>query len=96
MDKQQIVDSLNRVLLGVQELRGMNYSNGALEPWKNKVHKVLADAYGQDSSQSKRFENAPGKFFKVDTELGRQQSYTYVLEMHESALNTLIQRAEMG
>ena len=61
-------------------------------PRKKRPH----GGYGDDSPQLKRFENAPGTFFKVDTEMGRQQSYNHVLEMHESALNTLIQREEMS
>ena len=96
MDKQAIVDLLNKHLEEVPELRKLNYANGEFSRWKNGVLKTLTDVYGSESPQYKRFEDAPGKFFKVDTELGRQQSYTYVLEMHESALNTLIQRAEMG
>ncbi|GEM_PF-3232458 len=96
MNKQDIVALLKKHQADVPELRKLNYANGEFSRWKNGVLKTLTDIYGSDSPQYKRFEDAPGKFFKVDTELGRQQSYTYVLEMHESALNTLIQRAEMS
>ena len=96
MNKQDIVAALKRHLNEMPELRKLNYSNGEFPRWKNGVLKTLTDIYGSGSPQYVRFDEAPGKFFKVDTELGRQQSYTYVLEMHESALNTLIQRAEMS
>ena len=96
MNKQDIVENLKRHLTDVPQLRTLNYANGEFSRWKNGVLKTVTDIYGSDSPQYKRFEDAPGKFFKVDTELGRQQTYTYVLEMHESALNTLIQRAEMS
>ena len=96
MNKQEIVAQLKKHVVDVPKLRALNYANGEFPRWKNGVLKTLTDIYGSDSPQCKRFEDAPGQFFKVDTELGRQQSYTYVLEMHESALNTLIQRAEMS
>jgi hypothetical protein len=96
LNKQDIVAALKKHLTEVPELRKLNYSNTEFPRWKNGVLKTLTDIYGSGSAQYTRFENAPGKFFKVDTELGRQQSYTYILEMHESALNTLIQRAEMS
>ena len=96
MNKQDIAAALKRYLAEVPELRKLNYANNEFPRWKNNVLKTLTDIYGSESPQYKRFEDAPGKFFKVDTELGRQQSYTYVLEMHESALNTLMQRAEMS
>jgi hypothetical protein len=96
LNKQEIVTLLKGHLADVAQLRTLNYANGDFPRWKNGVLKTITDIYGSESPQYKRFEDAPGKFFKVDTELGRQQSYAYVLEMHESALNTLIQRAEMS
>jgi hypothetical protein len=96
LNKQEIIAQLKRHLTDVPQLRALNYANAEFPRWKNGVLKTLTDIYGSDSPQYKRFEDAPGKFFKVDTETGRQQSYTYVLEMHESALNTLISRAEMS
>ncbi len=96
MDKSEIVNQLNKQLAEVSELRKLSYSTNEFPRWKNSVQQILTQAYGLDSAQYKRFENAPGKFFKVDTELGRQQSYHYQLEAFESALKTLIQRAEIA
>jgi len=96
LNKHEIIAQLKKHVAEVPKLTKLNYANSEFPAWKTSVQRTLTDIYGSDSPQYKRFEDAPGKFFKVDTELGRQQSYTYVLEMHESALNTLISRAEMS
>jgi hypothetical protein len=96
LNKQEIVAQLNKFLAEVPELRKLNYSTNEFPRWKTSVQQILTQVYGLGSAQYSRFENAPGKFFKVDTELGRQQSYHYQLEAFESALKTLIQRAEMS
>ena len=96
MNKQEIVAQLNKHLAEVSELRKLNHANGEFTRWREKVLKTLVATYGLDSSQHRRFENAPGKSFKVNTELGMQQDYGFKLDCYESSLKTLIQRAEMG
>lgn len=96
MNKQEIVAQLNKHLAEVPELRKLSHANGEFTRWRERVLKMLRDIYGQDSSQYGRFENAPGKSFKVTTELGMQQDYGFKLDCYESSLKTLIQRAEMG
>ncbi len=95
MDKQEIVNQLKKHLVEVPELRKLNHANGEFPRWRDRVLKTLRDIYGRESSQYNRFENAPGKSFKVNTELGQQQDYGFKLDCHESALKTLKQRAEM-
>ncbi len=96
MDKSEIVNQLNKQLAEVSELRKLNHANGEFTRWRDKVLKTLQDTYGRESSQYSRFENAPGKSFKVNTELGMQQDYGFKLDCYESSLKTLIQRAEMS
>lgn len=96
MNKEEIVAALKSHLTGVPELKKLSYANNEFPRWKNSVLKTITEIYGKESPQYRRFEEAPGQFFKVDTELGRQQTYTYVLEMHESALESLVQQEEMG
>ena len=96
MDKQEIVNQLNKQLAEAAELRKLNHANGEFTQWKDGVLKTLQDIYGRESSQYSRFENAPGKSFIVNTELGMQQDYVFKLDCYESSLKTLIQRAEMS
>ncbi len=96
MNKQEIVTQLKKHLAEVPELRKLNHANGEFTQWREGVLKMLEETYGLDSSQHRRFENAPGKSFIVKTELGLQQDYGFKLDCYEGALKTLIQRAEMG
>ena len=96
MNNQEIVAQLNKHLAEVSALRKLNHANGEFTRWRDSVLKTLQDTYGQESSQHSRFENAPGKSFKVNTELGMQQDYGFKLDCYESSMKTLIQRAEMG
>ncbi|MBI2852105.1 MAG: hypothetical protein HYX84_03255 [Chloroflexi bacterium] len=96
MEKAGIVSQLNQALSEVPELRRLSYSDGQFGRWKEMVLRTLEKAYGLDSPQYYRFVNAPGKSFVVNTELGLQQDYAFKLDCYESALQTLIQRAEMG
>ena len=96
MNKQEIVAQLNKHLAEAAELRKQNHATAEFPRWRDKVLRTLQDIYGRESSQYSRFENAPGKSFKVNTELGMQQDYVFKLDCYESSLKTLIQRAEMS
>ena len=96
MNKQELLGQLKKALAEVPELRKQNYSNGQLTQWRDGVLHALQESYGLDSSQYLRFEKAPGKSFIVNTELGKQQDYEFRIDCYESALKTLIDRAQMS
>ena len=95
MDNIEIIALLKKAAAEVPEMRKQNYANGEFTRWRDRVLRTLTDIYGLDSSQHRRFENAPGKSFKVNTELGMQQDYGFKLDCYENSLKTLIQGAEM-
>ena len=96
MDKLEIVALLKKAAAEVLEMRKLNYAEGRLPQWKDGVLQMLEKAYGLDSSQYLRFANAPWKSFLVNTELGLQQDYEFKLDCYESALKTLLDRAQMS
>ncbi len=93
MNKPEVIALLKSALAEVLELRTLNHTNGQFTHWRDGVLRMLEKAYGPDSAQYRRFAEAPGKSFIVNTDLGLQQDYEFKLDCYESALKTLIDRA---
>ena len=94
MDKLEALALLKQSMAEVPRLRALHHANGEFTQWRNGVLRMLGQAYGLESAQYSRFADAPGKSFIVNTDLGLQQDYEFRLDCYESALRTLIDRAQ--
>ena len=90
MDKAKQVELLKQALDEISHLRALHFRNGEFTVWKNKVCQILESDYGKESTECRRFVNAPGKAFIVRTETGQTQEYYRCLECYEEALKSLI------
>ncbi len=90
MDKKEQADLIKLSIDGINFLRTAHYSNAEFPIWKNRVTELLKKIYGEDSTEYRRFINAPGKAFIVRTETGMTEEYMRKLDCYETALNSLI------
>jgi hypothetical protein len=94
VDKTEQVDLIKLAIDGINFLRTLHFANGEFPAWKNRVAQLLQQAYGENSTEYRRFINAPGKSFIVRTETGQFEEYSRKLDCYESALKSLIGLAE--
>ena len=90
MDKHETLKLLKQAAEKVPYLRALPYGNGAFAAWKDNVCHILESAYGKDSSEYRRFINAPGISFIIRTEKGLEQDYLWRLDCYESVLDSLV------
>ena len=90
MDKQEQTDLIKLSIDGINFLRTLHYRNGEFPSWMNRVKELLIKVYGENSTEYKRFINAPGKSFIVRTETGMTEEYLRKLDCYETALKSLI------
>ncbi len=89
MDKAKQVELLERALDEIPHLRGLHFRNSEFTVWKNKVSRMLESMYGLESTEYRRFANAPGRTFVVRTETGQTQDYQQQLDCYEEVLKSL-------
>ena len=90
MAKPRTLEQLKGFLGDIPRLRALQHGNGEFPSWKNRVLKVLGSAYGEDSAEVRRFVNAPGKAFIINTESGLRLEYLRQLESYEGVLQSLV------
>ncbi len=90
MDKQELTSLIKLSIDGINFLRTLHYSNHEFPAWMNRVKELLIKAYGENSTEYKRFINSPGKSFIVRTETGMTEEYLRKLDCYETALKSLI------
>ena len=81
---------LKQALEQVSHLQGLPYRNGEFKGWLDRTTAALKTEYGAESSEVRRFVNAPGRAFVVGTETGRAQEYQRQLESYEEVLRALL------
>ncbi len=89
MDKNEET-KLKQALDEIPNLRGLRFGNHEFPAWRDRVSRLLELAYGKESSEYKRFVNAPGKSFIVRTEQGQQEDYSFRLDCYESVLKSIL------
>lgn len=90
MDKQELTGLIKLSIDGINFLRTLHYGNSEFPAWMNRVKELLTKVYGENSTEYKRFINAPGKSFIVRTETGMTEEYFRKLDCYETALKSLI------
>ena len=90
MDREEQAKLIEISIDGINYLRTLRYSNGEFPAWKSKVTTLLQQTYGEDSTEYRRFVNAPGKAFIVRTETGMTEEYLRKLDCYEAALKSLL------
>jgi hypothetical protein len=81
---------INKALAEIPHLQGLPYKNSELKAWVDKTAAALKAEFGAESSEARRFVNAPGKAFVVGTETGRQQEYYRQIDCYEEALRNML------
>ncbi len=94
LDKTEQTDLIKLAIDGVNFLRTLHFANGEFPAWRNRVTQLLRQAYGENSTEYRRFINAPGKAFIVRTETGQAEEYFRKLDCYESALKSLVGLAD--
>ncbi|OGO38424.1 MAG: hypothetical protein A2147_10850 [Chloroflexi bacterium RBG_16_57_8] len=90
MDKQEQVGIIKLSIDGINYLRTLPFHNGEFPAWRERVTQLMGKIYGKDSTEYRRFVNAPGKSFVIRTETGQIEEYHRKLDCYESALKSLI------
>ncbi len=85
------LEQIKQALTEIPHLRSLRYGNQEFKYWKDKVARILEEAYGKGSVEANRFINAPGTTFPMRTESGLNQDYQYRLDSCEEVLQGLIQ-----
>ena len=81
---------LKQALEEINELRGLRFGNHEFSAWRDRVSRTLELSFGENSSEYKRFLNAPGKSFIVRTEQGQQEEYSFRLDCYDSVLKSIL------
>ena len=84
------VTLLKQALAKVRYLQTLPYRHTEYKGWLDRVTASLKAEYGEESSEFRRFVNAPGRAFVVGTETGKAQEYQRQLESYEEVLNALL------
>jgi len=90
LDKAEQNQLIKLSIDGINFLRTLRYTNGEFPAWRNRVTELLKQAYGENSTEYRRFINAPGKSFIVRTETGMTEEYLRKLDCYETALKSLV------
>ncbi|MFH1383035.1 MAG: hypothetical protein ABIH70_09135 [Chloroflexota bacterium] len=88
-------EQLQQALDEIPHLRGLSVVSPEYISWKARVTRLLNEAYGDDSAESRRFANAAGTTFRVGTPTGRQQDYDWQLDCYADVLKSLIPKEKM-
>ena len=81
---------LRQTLEQVAYLKTLPYRNNEYRPWLDRTLASLKAEYGAESSEVRRFTNAPGRAFVVGTETGKMDEYQRQLESYEEVLKALL------
>jgi len=83
--------TVKQALEQIPHMKSLPYRNGEYKAWIERVITSLRAEYGVESSEARRFMNAPGKAFVVGTETGREQEYQRQLDCYEEVLKSLLE-----
>ena len=81
---------VKQALEQIPHLQQLSHRNGEFKGWVDRVTASLKAEYGAESSEVRRFTNAPGRAFVVGTETGKEQEYQRQLENYEDVLRALL------
>ena len=81
---------VKQALEQLRYLQTLPHRNNEFKPWVDKTAAALKAECGAESTELRRFTNAPGTAFVIGTETGREQEYQRQLENYEEVLRAMV------
>ena len=94
MDKNRAIQLLRQYVGEIAYLRKLHHKNKDLNPWDQKVRKLLEERFTRNSWEYKEFVGALTQLFRPTSDAEKQEAYNSYLDYKETALKSIIEKHE--
>ena len=94
MDKNRAIQLLRQYVGEIAYLRKLHHRNEDLNPWDQKVRRLLEERFTRKSWEYKEFVGALTQLFRPTSDAEKQGAYNSYLDHKETALKRIIEKHE--